>query len=81
MPAEEGTDLEAEILAATRFSSCSVCDWLDGRDDAANWDRFLAGPVSKYGHTAIHAAMRKRDYRALSCKPIENHRREKHRVG
>lgn len=81
MAAEDAAALEAEILADTRFSSCSVCDWIDGREDAEHWDRFMAGPVKRYGHKALLTSMRKREYRAVSSKPIENHRREKHRAG
>lgn len=81
--AEDIGDFEAEIMAATvaRSSSCTVCDWLEERDDAERWDRILAGPVKRYGHQAILAAMRAREYGAVSSKPIENHRREQHRVG
>jgi hypothetical protein len=81
--AEDIGDLEAEIVAMTGFRSisCSVCEWIEEREDAEHWDRILAGPVKRYGHTAIHTAMKKRQYGARSAKPIENHRREKHRVG
>lgn len=81
--AEDIGNLEAEIVAATGFrsSTCSVCEWVEGRDDADEWDRILAGPVSRYGHRAIYAAMRARQYGARSSKPIEQHRREHHRAG
>lgn len=81
--AEDIGDFEAEIMAATsaRSTSCTVCDWLEERDDAERWDRILAGPVKRYGHKAIMASMRTRGFRPVTSKPIENHRREKHRVG
>ena len=81
--AEDETDFEAEIRAATvaRATSCTVCDWLEGRDDAERWDRILAGPTSLYGHVAIYTSMKARGYQAGSCKPIEGHRKNLHRVG
>jgi hypothetical protein len=81
--AEDIGDFEAEIRAATavRSSSCTVCDWLDGREDAERWDRIMAGPKNVYGHQAILVSMKARGYTAQSAKPIESHRNRQHRVG
>jgi hypothetical protein len=81
--AEDIGDFEAEIRAATgvRTSVCSVCEWLESRDDAARWDRIFAGPVKIYGHKAIWKAMRDRGFLPASSKPIESHRQRQHRVG
>ena len=81
--AEDIGDPEAEIRAATGFRSgtCTVCDWIEEREDSDRWDLFMAGPTKIYGHKAIHAAMRKRGYAAESSKPIESHRQRQHRVG
>ena len=81
--AEDIGDFEAEIMAATtaRSTSCTVCDWIDGRDDADRWDRIMAGPTKLYGHKAIWTSMRSRGYTAATSKPIESHRQRQHRVG
>ena len=84
MVAEETTgDFEAEIRAATsaKATSCTVCDWLEGREDGPRWDAIMAGKVNVYGHMAIWKAMKARGYRSESAKPIESHRQKQHRVG
>lgn len=81
--AEDETDFEAEIRAATsaRSTTCTVCDWIADRDDADRWDAIMAAPTRTYGHRAIHAAMRIRGYGPATSKPIESHRQRQHRVG
>lgn len=81
--AEDIGDFEAEIMAATtaRSTFCTVCDWLEGREDADRWDRIMAGPRKLYGHKAIWTSMRARGYTAATSKPIESHRQRQHRVG
>jgi hypothetical protein len=82
--AEDIGDFEAEIRAATAArvpSYCTVCHWLEAREDAARWDRILAGPVQVYGHKAIWASMKTRGFVSESSKPIESHRQKQHRVG
>jgi hypothetical protein len=75
----EDTDLEAELLADSKTSSgCSVCMWLDGRDDAALWDKAFSNPqITK---AAIQRAMAKRGFMGKAS-PIAGHAKEKHRVG
>ena len=77
--AEDETDLEAELLADSKTSSgCSVCMWLDNRDDAALWDKAFANPqITK---AAIERGMVKRGFGGKAS-PIASHAREKHRVG
>ena len=79
MPAEDGTDLEAELLADSKpASGCSVCTWLDSREDAGMWDRAFANPqITK---AAIWRGMSKRGFRGKAS-PVAAHHREKHRVG
>ena len=74
------TDLEAEVAADTKANAvCSVCEWIEGRVDAAVWERMMAAPVKRYGHVALYNAMRRRGFTPQSSKPIENHRRRGHR--
>lgn len=75
----EDTDLEAELLADSKTSSgCSVCMWLDGRDDAALWDKaFSNQQITK---AAILRGMAKRGFQGKAT-PVASHHREKHRVG
>ena len=79
MPAEDGTDLEAELLADSRTSlGCSVCLWLEGRDDAAKWDKAFANPqITK---AALERGMARRGFRGKAS-PVGTHHREKHRAG
>ena len=79
MPAEDGTDLEAELIADSKNASgCSVCMWLDSRDDAALWDKAFANPaITK---AAITRGMRKRGFTGKAS-PISSHRDGRHRVG
>ena len=75
----EDIDLEAELLADSKTShGCSVCMWLEGRDDAELWDRAFANPqITK---AAIERGMAKRGFRGKAS-PVASHHREKHRVG
>ena len=77
--AEDGTDLEAELLADSKTSSgCSVCMWIESRDDAALWDKAFTNPqITK---AALLRGMTKRGFRGKAT-PVASHHREQHRVG
>jgi hypothetical protein len=78
MAAAEDADLEAELLADSKTSSgCSVCVWLEGREDADKWDRaFLNPQITK---AAILRGMARRGFRGKAT-PVATHANEKHRV-
>lgn len=81
MPTEDGTGaLMAEIRAdSQRKGSCSVCEWIEDRDDADEWDAVMALPWQDANSKAIWRAMAKRGY-GRGDKPVDEHRRKGHRV-
>jgi len=76
--ADASLEDEVRSLNADR-TSCSVCSWIKARDDADEWDRLMAFPVTEIQHHALAVAMRKRGF-ALGDNRIGVHRRERHRV-
>lgn len=78
MAAAEDADLEAELLADSKpASGCSVCLWIETRDDAAHWDKAFANPqITK---AAILRGMTRRGFRGKAT-PVATHHNEKHRV-
>jgi hypothetical protein len=77
--AEDVGNLEAELLADSKTSSgCSVCMWLELRDDADLWDKAFANPqITK---AAIQRGMMKRGFTGKAT-PVASHAKEKHRGG
>jgi hypothetical protein len=77
MPAEDGLgDLEAELLADSRFqSACVVCDWIT--EHGEEWDRHFAD--GRITAAALWRAMKKRDF-AFTDAPVKTHRQKRHRV-
>ena len=69
-----------EITAdSRRKGSCSVCQWLETRDDADEWDAVIALPWQQANNRAVWRAMVKRGFDA-GDKTIEYHRKRGHRV-
>ena len=77
---EDVGDLEAALLAASQppRGRCKVCDWLEGRDDADQWDRAFRNPNIQGAQ--ITRFMRDRGY-GYKNDTVLTHRREQHRVG
>lgn len=76
-PANLIAELEAD---SRRTGYCSVCTWIEGREDADVWDTVCAIPVRRIGHTAIYRRISKLGYESNSTKPVEQHRNGRHRV-
>jgi len=71
-------DLETELLNDSKPSKgCMVCTWLDGRDDAGQWDRAFSNPAIT--GAALQRGMNSRGFRG-KMNPVTTHRREQHRV-
>ncbi len=78
--AEDTPSLLDEIISdSKRKAACSVCQWLETRDDAGEWDRVMALPWQQANSRAIWRAMTKRGFDA-GDKTIEYHRKRTHRV-
>ena len=71
--------LDEVIEGSKRRGTCSVCDWLAGRDDASEWDAVMALPWQQANSRAIYRAMAKRGYER-GDKTVEDHRKKGHRV-
>lgn len=67
------------VQDSRRKGTCSVCDWLDTRDDSAEWDAVIALPWQQANSKAIYRAMAKRGFQRGE-KTVEDHRKKGHRV-
>jgi hypothetical protein len=77
---DETANLLDEIVSdSKRKGNCSVCHWLEDRDDAAEWDSVMALTWQQANSRAIHRAMVKRGFEA-GDKTVEYHRKRSHRV-
>ena len=81
MEAEDPRSIEDRIRArsARRSTTCSVCSWLERRDDADFWDRMMALPKAEAQHVAIHEEMSALGFQR-GYKTIESHRNQGHRA-
>lgn len=70
---------ELEADSKSPSYGCLVCTWIEGRDDAAEWDAAMAASKSRITTKAILRAMTKRGF-THSDNPVRRHRVEGHRV-
>jgi hypothetical protein len=77
--AEDVSLLDEVREASRRVGTCSVCEWLEGRDDAAEWDQVMALPWQEANSRAIHRAMVRRGF-GKGDKTVADHRTKGHRV-
>ena len=70
---------ELEADSKSPSAGCVVCSWIEGRDDADDWDAAMAASKARITTKAILRAMTKRGY-THSDTPVRRHRTEGHRV-